>query len=61
MGKHLKVSYLKQGLAIARQSAQLTEALNDSWGQGDLDQISAKLDELTTFLDSEESKALMSF
>jgi insecticidal toxin complex protein TccC len=61
VGKHLKVPYLKQGLAIARQAAQLTEALNDSWGQGDLDQISAKLDELTTFLDSEETKALESF
>lgn len=61
MGKHLKVPYLKQGLAIARQAAQLTEALNGAWGQGDLDQISAKLDELTTFLDSKETQALESF
>nr|WP_218583442.1 RHS repeat-associated core domain-containing protein [Pseudomonas atagonensis] len=58
VGKHLGVPYLKQALNIARQMAHLTEALNDSWGQGDLNQVNVKLDELTVFLDSEEAKAL---
>ncbi|MBT9268686.1 toxin [Pseudomonas sp. MG-9] len=55
LGKHLKIPYLKQSLNIARQMAQLTEALNDSWGQGDLNRISARLDELTGYLDSQQA------
>ncbi|WP_367617485.1 RHS repeat domain-containing protein [Pseudomonas ekonensis] len=61
IGKHLKIPYLKQALNIARQMSQLTEALNGSWGQGDLDQITLRLDELTTFLDREEARTLESF
>ncbi len=58
VGKHLKVPYLKPSLAIFRQAAELTEALNDAWGQGDLDQLSARLDELSIHLDREEATAL---
>jgi insecticidal toxin complex protein TccC len=35
--------------------AQLTEALNGSWGQGDLDLLNARLDELTGYLDSQQA------
>jgi insecticidal toxin complex protein TccC len=55
LGKHLKIPYLKQSLNIARQMAQLTEALNGSWGQGDLDLLNARLDELTGYLDSQQA------
>ena len=54
IGKHLKVPYLKQTLAIARQASQLTEALNDSLGQGDLDRITSNLDALDTYLNDVE-------
>ncbi|QZA96917.1 toxin [Pseudomonas mandelii] len=57
IGKHLKVPYLKQTLAIARQATQLTEALNDSLGQGDLDKISANLDALDAYLNDVEAQA----
>ncbi|MCF4994278.1 toxin [Pseudomonas syringae] len=53
-GKHLKVPYLKQALNIARQMAHLTEALNGSVGQGDMDRISTRLNELETFFDQQE-------
>ncbi|MGW8462687.1 RHS repeat-associated core domain-containing protein [Pseudomonas sp. CLCA07] len=56
IGKHLKVPYLKQTLAIARQASQLTEALNDSLGQGDLDRITSNLDALDTYLNDVEAQ-----
>lgn len=58
IGKHLKVPYLKQALAFARQASQLTEALNGAFGQGDLDRISAQLDALDRHLDKENSVML---
>ena len=61
LGKHLKVPYLKQALAIARQAGELTEALNGAFGQGDLDQLAARLDALQPYLDSEEEKMLDGF
>jgi len=56
IGKHLKVPYLKQSLAIARQASQLTEALNDSLGQGDLDRITSNLDALDSYLNDVEAQ-----
>ncbi|MGL6247174.1 RHS repeat domain-containing protein [Pseudomonas sp.] len=61
IGKHLKVPYLKQSLAIFRQAAQLTEALNDSLGQGDLDKITANLDALNTYLNDVEAQVNEAF
>jgi insecticidal toxin complex protein TccC len=61
VAKHLKVPYLKQSLTIFRQMAQLTEALNGSFGQGDLDQISAQLDHLDRHLDKEHTSMLAAF
>lgn len=55
LGKHFNIPYLKQSLNIARQMAQLTEALNDAWGQGDLDRIGIRLEELTSYLDSQQA------
>ncbi len=61
IGKHLKVPYLKQTLAIARQASQLTEALNDSLGQGDLDRITSNLDALDTYLNDVEAQVNEAF
>ena len=61
VGKHLNVKYLKPALNVGKQMAQLTEALNDWWGQADLDQVSSRLVELSSFLDSEEAKAMLHY
>ncbi|MHC8388074.1 RHS repeat-associated core domain-containing protein [Pseudomonas sp. MDT2-39-1] len=61
IGKHLNVPYLKQTLVIARQAAHLTEALNDSLGQGDLDKITANLDALDTYLNDVEAQVNEAF
>ncbi|MHC8328547.1 RHS repeat-associated core domain-containing protein [Pseudomonas sp. LB1P83] len=61
IGKHLKVPYLKQTLALARQATQLTEALNDSLGQGDLDKITANLNALDTYLNDVEAQVNEAF
>ncbi|WP_433588527.1 RHS repeat domain-containing protein [Pseudomonas koreensis] len=55
LGKHFNIPYLKQALNIARQLGQLTEALNGAWGQGDLDRIGARLNELSGYLDSQQT------
>ncbi|MCO8312373.1 RHS repeat-associated core domain-containing protein [Pseudomonas mandelii] len=61
VGKHLKVPYAKQALTIARQSAHLTEALQGSFGEGDLNIIRANLDALEQHLMGEETTAQAAF